>query len=287
MEPQLAPMAAWEPPINPFTGSPETPDARLPPSLRPRMGKGRAYVLLAVDAHGEWRGTGAACDTPAAAERAWLAQRGRGCALLRLGASGWEVLRARGPDDALDRVKLAPGLAAAAAAIFMEDHGVVRARYYATAAAAEAAWRWLPLHFASALFLRRGGGGWGAAARTYGTAAAVGVVEAAARLPAPLAECWDAPPDAAHTHAGARGEVLDSGAAAPALRATLRRTLSGAAPREALVFVTCPVGVRAGEPVCFVTPGRRSARAVVPALVRPGHRFVASLRDDDGAAPGA
>ena len=86
-------MAAWEPPINPFTGSPETPDARLPPSLRPRMGKGRAYVLLAVDAHGEWRGTGAACDTPAAAERAWLAQRGRGCALLRLGASGWEVLR--------------------------------------------------------------------------------------------------------------------------------------------------------------------------------------------------
>ncbi|KAK7249817.1 hypothetical protein SO694_00005021 [Aureococcus anophagefferens] len=90
-------MAAWEPPINPFTGSPETPDARLPPSLRPRMGKGRAYVLLAVDAHGEWRGTGAACDTPAAAEQAWLAQRGRGCALLRLGASGWEVLRARGP----------------------------------------------------------------------------------------------------------------------------------------------------------------------------------------------
>ncbi|KAH8047637.1 hypothetical protein JL720_16059 [Aureococcus anophagefferens] len=87
-------MAAWEPPINPFTGSPETPDARLPPSLRPRMGKGRAYVLLAVDAHGEWRGTGAACDTPAAAEQAWLAQRGRGCALLRLGASGWEVLRA-------------------------------------------------------------------------------------------------------------------------------------------------------------------------------------------------
>ena len=72
-----------------------------------------------------------------------------------------------------------------------------------------------------------------------------------------------------------------------ALRATLRRTLSGAPPREALVFVTCPVGVRAGEPVCFVTPGRRSARAVVPALVRPGHRFVASLRDDDGAAPGA
>ncbi|KAH8046332.1 hypothetical protein JL720_16409 [Aureococcus anophagefferens] len=147
-------MAAWEPPINPFTGSPETPDARLPPSLRPRMGKGRAYVLLAVDAHGEWRGTGAACDTPAAAEQAWLAQRGRGCALLRLGASGWEVLRARGPDDALDRVKLAPGLGAAAAAIFMEDHGVVRARYYATAAAAEAAWRWLPLHFASALFVR-------------------------------------------------------------------------------------------------------------------------------------
>ena len=152
MEPQLATMAAWEPPINPFTGSPETPDARLPPSLRPRMGKGRDYVLLAVDAHGEWRGTGAACDTPAAAEQAWLAQRGRGCALLRLGASGWEVLRARGPDDALDRVKLAPGLGAAAAAIFMEDHGVVRARYYATAAAAEAAWRWLPLHFASALF---------------------------------------------------------------------------------------------------------------------------------------
>ena len=42
-------MAAWEPPINPFTGSPETPDARLPPSLRPRMGKGRADVLLAAD----------------------------------------------------------------------------------------------------------------------------------------------------------------------------------------------------------------------------------------------
>ncbi|KAH8066219.1 hypothetical protein JL722_636 [Aureococcus anophagefferens] len=242
-------MAAWEPPINPFTGSPETPNARLPPSLRPRMGKGRAYVLLAVDAHGEWRGTGAACDTPAAAERAWLAQRSRGCALLRLGASGWE------------------------------DHGVVRARYYATAAAAEAAWRWLPLHFASALFVR-GGGGWGAAARTYGTAAAVAVVEAAARLPAPLAECWDAPPDAAHTHAGA-GEILDAGAAgAPA---TLRRTLSGAPPREALVFVTCPVGVRAGA-VCFVTPGRRSAAAC---RARPPGTASSPRRDDDGAAPGA
>ena len=189
----------------------------------------------------------------------------------------------------------APSAAAAAAAIVIEDHGHVRVRYHATEAAALEGYRWLPLRFASAVFGREGDK-W-VARKTYGTPNAVGLIEVVAALPkacgaVAVAECWDAPASAVHTHAGARGEILATGGdeTPMAMRMAIRRALgsapspeaSGAPPGTELCFVSCPVGVRPGETVAFVTPTRTFAKVVVPATIPPGLRFVVTLRPDEG-----
>ena len=268
----------------------------LPPSMRTRLGKVRmpAYLVLICDLKGDWQAS--THDKVAAAMGAWEKRGRRPCCVLRWESArrSWTAVKERGPEPLLDELELVGGAERAQAVVISDVHGMIRSKYFAHAASAEAFYATLPYSVASGLFVR-GGGAWNAT-KTYGTPSAAELIRACAGLcercsAVALARCWEAPGGAAHTHAGVKAaSVPDATEKTPALATRFKSVFgpprdtsrSGAPDGVELYFVACPLGVEAGGRVAFVTPSRRFAVCVVPRTIYPTGRFVASLASEDG-----